>query len=145
MFRVSPAAGFSGAQFLETGFLKVGVSQGGGFSRRGFLEMGVSRVVPGVCSADRFGLGRRCQCWWFSGGWDEGRGLWRSGVSGRTGSAQTGLDADWVRRATGPLGLPGTGLAGRLGLPGTGLAGDWVCRGLGLPGTGLAGRALDEL
>ena len=112
--------GYSGGRFLRGA-----VSRGGGFSRRGFLAAG--GFLGWGFSVDRFGRGRR---------WPalvvlrrlvtRGRGLWMSGVSGRTGGqprlglSGTGFVGDWVCR--GP------------GLSGTGFVGDWVCRGLGLAG-----------
>ena len=104
--------GFSGG-----GFLRAAVCRGGGFSGPGVSRVG---FLGGPVWPRRPLAG--------AGGSREvtrDGGLWSSGVSGRTGSAQTGFAGDWVCRG--------------LGLPGTGFAGDWVCRGLGLPGTGFAG------
>ena len=101
VFRVSQAAGFSGARFLRRGF-----------SRRGFLGGwgGVSRRTGLAAAA-------ACRCWWFSGV------VTRDGVCGGAefldGPGVTAC-GDWVCRG---LGLSGTGLSGTGFAAGLGLAG----------------------
>ena len=116
--RVCRKVVFVGVQgFSGGGFLRGAVCRGGGFSGPGVSRVG---FLGGPVWPRRPLAG--------AGGSREvtrDGGLWRSGVSGRTGSAQTGI--------------PGTGFVGDSWFVGDRVCRGWVCRGLGLSGTGFVG------